>query len=206
MRADDEALEASRDRPTLRLSAPWSRVWPRAPHTVAGWDTSDFRLDRIRRHNLADDLSRVFPRSTIVHTREERCRHWTNVCGRSRSSRTSRTGSTSMKSWRKRWSWERRPMAWKPSWITVRTDPSRRARIDDFDVRSARTRVAWMTRRTRPGVGFRLVEETDGETDANISFGDSRLGQCSARDIEGNHQTNVERIRRSGFRCAQAAS
>ena len=51
-------------------------------------------------------------------------------------------------------------MAWKPSWITVRTDPSRRARIDDFDVRSARTRVAWMTRRTRPGVGFRLVEET----------------------------------------------
>ena len=160
MRADDEALEASRDRPTLRLSAPWSRVCPRAPRTVAGWDTSDFRFDRIRRHNLADDLSRVFPRSTIVHTREERCRHWTNVCGRSRSSRTSRTGSTSMKSWRKRWSWERRPMAWKPSWITVRTDPSRRARIDDFDVRSARTRVAWMTRRTRPGVGFRLVEET----------------------------------------------
>ena len=206
--ADADALETSIDQPTLRPSAPWSPACPRAPRTVArvvpthrlAWKSTARKNVITRRRHPARP-----PSIDDRRTREKRCRPWTNVCGRSRSSRTSRIGSTSMKSWRKSWSWERRPTAWKPSSITVRTDPSHCARIDGFDARVARTTRREDDATRAPGLDSCWLMRV-GETDANIStyssFGDSRLGQCSARDIERNHQTHVEGARKSGFYSA----
>ena len=130
-----------------------SRLPSRAAHYRTGGNTHRLAWKSTPRKNVITRRRHPARPPSIDdrRTREKRCRPWTNVCGRSRSSRTSRIGSTSMKSWRKSWSWERRPTAWKPSSITVRTNPSRCACIDGFDARSARTRVVWATRRAPQG-------------------------------------------------------